>query len=126
MAGKMPFHKNIVNLAKENENFRQVVHTGKYSQLVLMVMQPGEDLGEEVHDSVDQSLIFVEGSGEAVIEGESSPIQAGDLVFVDAGTKHNFVNNGTVPLKLYTIYAPPNHPADRVQATKEEAMKEEY
>lgn len=126
MTDNMSYHKNIVELAKENENFRQVVHTGKYSQLVLMVMKPGEDLGEEVHDSVDQALIFVEGNGEAVIEGESSPVGAGDLVFVDAGTKHNFVNTGTVPLKLYTVYAPPNHPADRVQATKEEAMKEEY
>ena len=122
----MPYAKNIVELAKENEDFRRVVHTGKYSQLVLMAVKPGEDLGEEVHDTVDQILVFVEGSGEAILEGEPSPVKEGDIVFVDAGTKHNFVNTGEIPLKLYTVYAPPNHPADRVQATKEDAMKDEY
>ncbi len=121
----MTFHKNIIELAKGNNNFRQVVNTGKFSQVVLMVLQPGDDLGEETHDTLDQILVFVEGNGEAVIEGESSPINPGDLVFIDAGTKHNFKNTGTAELKLYTIYSPPNHPADRVQATKEEAIKEE-
>ena len=122
----MAFHKNIVELAKENEKFREVVNTGKFMQVVLMVLQHGEDIGEEVHDTVDQVLVFVEGTGESVIEGESSPINAGDLVYVDAGVKHNFKNTGDAPLKLYTVYSPPNHPEDRAQATKEEAMKEEY
>ena len=122
----MSFHKNIIELAKQNENFRQVVNTGKHSQVVLMSLLPGEDIGEEVHETVDQVLIFAEGSGETVIEGVSSPIKEGELVFVDAGIKHNFKNTGATPLKLYTIYSPANHPADRVQKTRAEAIAEEY
>jgi mannose-6-phosphate isomerase-like protein (cupin superfamily) len=122
----MSFHKNIVELTKQNENFRQVVNTGKHSQVVLMSLLPGEDIGEEIHETVDQALVFIEGNGEAVIEGVASPIKEGDLVFIDAGTKHNFKNTGTTALKLYTIYSPANHPADRVQKTKAEAMTEEY
>ena len=122
----MSFHKNIIELAKQNENFRQVVNTGKHSQVVLMSLLPGEDIGEEIHETVDQVLIFAEGSGEAVIEGVSSPIKEGDLVFVDAGIKHNFKNTGATALKLYTIYSPANHPADRVQKTRAEAIAEEY
>ncbi|KKQ21549.1 hypothetical protein A2999_03035 [Candidatus Wolfebacteria bacterium RIFCSPLOWO2_01_FULL_38_11] len=122
----MIFHENIIELTKKNENFRQVINTGKYSQLVLMNLLPAEDIGEEVHDNVDQILVFVEGSGEAVIEGQSSPIKEGDLAFVNAGIKHNFINTGAKPLKIYTIYSPANHPADRIQKTKADAMKEEY
>lgn len=122
----MTFHPNIVELARENDNFRKVVHTGKYAQVVLMCLQPGEDIGDEVHETVDQTLVFVEGSGKAVIKDEEFTFGAGDMVFIDAGTRHNFTNIGTVPMKLYTIYAPPNHPADRLQKTRAEAMKEEY
>lgn len=122
----MTFHKNIVELAKQNDNFRKVVHTGKYGQVVLMCLQPGEDIGDEVHDTVDQALIFVEGSGKAIVAGEEFSFAVGDLVFIDAGTRHNFINTGEGPLKLYTMYAPPNHPADRLQATRAEAMEEEY
>ncbi len=91
-----------------------------------MSLLAGEDIGEEVHKTVDQVLIFIEGNGEAVIEGEASPIKEGDLVFVDAGVKHNFKNIGSSALKLYTVYSPVNHPADRVQKTKAEAEKDEY
>lgn len=122
----MAFHPNIVELAKQNDNFRKVVHTGKYGQVVLMCLQPGEDIGDEVHDTVDQALIFVEGSGKAIVAGEEFSFGVGDLVFIDAGTRHNFINIGEGPLKLYTMYAPPNHPADRLQATRAEAMEEEY
>ena len=122
----MVFHKNIVEFAKQNENFRQVINTGEHSQLVLMSLLPGEDIGEEVHTTVDQILVFVEGNGEAVIEGVPSPIISGDLVFVNAGVKHNFKNTGSIPLKIYTIYSPANHPVDRVQKTKTEAMVGEY
>ncbi len=121
----MAFHKNIIELAKQNDNFRQVVNTGKHSQVVLMSLLPGEDIGEEIHETIDQALIFVEGNGEAVIEGEASLIKEGDLVFVDAGVKHNFKNTGSVALKLYTVYSPAEHPADRIQKTKAEAEKEE-
>ncbi len=122
----MAFHKNIIELAKQNENFRQVVNTGKHSQVVLMSLLPGEDIGEEIHETVDQVLVFAEGSGEAVIEDIASPLKEGDLVFVDAGIKHNFKNTGATALKLYTIYSPAHHPADRVQKTKAEAIAEEY
>ncbi|KKR88836.1 MAG: Cupin 2 conserved barrel domain protein [Candidatus Wolfebacteria bacterium GW2011_GWA2_42_10] len=122
----MVFHKNIIELAKQNENFRQVVSTGKHSQIVLMSLLPREDIGEEVHDAVDQILVFVQGNGEAVIESQPSPVKEGDLVFVNAGVKHNFRNTGSTPLKIYTVYSPVNHPADRIQKTKAEAMKEEY
>lgn len=122
----MVFHKNIIELAKQNENFRQVVNTGEHSQVVLMNLLPGEDIGEEVHTTIDQVLVFVDGNGEAIIEGVSSPIISGDLVFVNAGVKHNFKNVGLASLKIYTIYSPANHPIDRVQKTKAEAMAEEY
>lgn len=122
----MAFHQNILELAKQNDNFRKVVHTGTYGQVVLMCLQPGEDIGDEVHDTVDQALIFVEGSGKAIVAGEEFAFGAGDLVFIDAGTQHNFINTGAGALKLYTMYAPPNHPADRLQATRAEAMEEEY
>lgn len=122
----MTFHKNIVELAKQNENFRQVVNTGKYSQVVLMSLLPGEDIGEEIHKTIDQILVFVEGRGEAVIEGVVSSIKERDLVFIDAGIKHNFKNIGSTLLKLYTIYSPANHPANRIQRTKTEAMEKKY
>lgn len=122
----MVFYKNIIEFAKQNDNFRQVVNTGEHSQIVLMSLLPGEDIGEEIHETVDQILVFVEGNGEAVIEGEVTPLKEGDLFFVNAGVKHNFKNTGSAPLKLYTIYSPVNHPADRLQKTKAEAMASEY
>lgn len=122
----MAFHSNIAELAKQNDNFRKVVHTGKYAQVVLMCIQPGEDIGDEVHKDTDQALFFVEGNGKAVVAGEEFAFGAGDVAFIDAGTQHNFINTGDVPLKLYTMYAPPHHPADRVQATRAQAMAEEY
>lgn len=121
----MVFHKNIVALAKENEYFRQVVHTGQHAQVVLMSIQPGEDIGMETHDTVDQTLVFVQGEGKAVIAGEEYPIKAGTLSFVDAGIEHNFINTGSEPLKLYTVYAPANHPSDRIHKTKADALLDE-
>ncbi len=127
----MIFHQNIIELAGQNENFRQVLKTGRHSQVVLMSLLPGEDIGNEVHETVDQILIFVEGNGTAEFNRSESDLsdtapepvervdfKAGDLVFVDAGTWHNFTNTGSNPLKLYTIYSPANHPADRIQKNK--------
>lgn len=122
----MTFHENIIQLTKENDYYRKVINTGKYSQLVLMNLKPGEEIGEEIHDTVDQILIFIEGEAEAIIEGKPSKVKEGDLVFVNAGTKHNFKNVGSKNLKLFTIYSPPNHPADRIQKTKAEAEQENY
>jgi mannose-6-phosphate isomerase-like protein (cupin superfamily) len=107
-------------LARENEHFRRTLETGEQAQLVVMTIQPGEEIGEETHEG-DQILFFVEGEGEAVLDGESRAVGPGDYVFVPAGTLHNFVNSGSEPLRLLTTYAPPEHPHGTVHRTKAEA-----
>lgn len=114
----MPHNLDIISLAKRNDNFRKVIKTGKHSQVVLMSLLPGEDIGNEVHETVDQILIFVAGEGKAKVGEEEFNIKEGTLAFVDSGTWHNFTNTGSIPMKLYTIYSPSNHPADRVQKSK--------
>lgn len=120
------FQDDVASLARANDDFRRVVHTGALSQVVLMAIQPGSEIGEETHDGVDQVLVFVDGIGEAVIEGESRAIDVNQLAFVPAGTRHNFKNTGGVPLRLYTVYAPPEHPDGTVHRTKEAADAEEH
>jgi mannose-6-phosphate isomerase-like protein (cupin superfamily) len=117
---------DVVMAAKANTDFRKVLVTGSFSQIVVMSIEPGSEIGEEVHDDVDQTLVFVEGSGDAVLEGDSSPVTSGDLVFVPAGTRHNFLNSGSAPLKLWTIYAPPEHPDGTVHRTKADADAAEH
>jgi mannose-6-phosphate isomerase-like protein (cupin superfamily) len=102
------FVQNIESLAVANDKFRQVLYTAKNSQLVLMSLKPGEDIGAEIH-KVDQFFRIEEGSGEALLNGARTPIQAGFAVLVPAGVNHNIINTGEVSLKLYTLYAPPNH-----------------
>lgn len=102
------FVEDIESLAVGNDNFRQVLYTAKNSQLVLMSLKPQEDIGAEIH-KVDQFFRVEEGAGEAVLNGARTPIKAGFAVLVPAGVNHNIINTGTVPLKLYTLYAPPNH-----------------
>ena len=121
---KNNYNQDVSKLAKENENFRQVLFTTELSQLVLMSVAPGDDIGEETHDDTDQILSFIAGSGEAVIKGESRPIAAGSVVVVPAGTRHNFINKGGEPLKLYTVYAPPDHKDGTVHRTKQDALKD--
>ena len=111
----------IAAVAEKNPDFRRVLATGKYTQLVIMTIPPGGEIGEEVHETTDQLLTFVSGVGEARVAGEKKPVNPGDLVFVPAGTKHNFVNTGPNPLVLYTVYGPPEHSAGAVHKTKEEA-----
>lgn len=118
------FNANIKQLAKENTDFRRVMVTNKQSQIVLMSVEPGDDIGEETHD-VDQVLVFVKGRGIAVLDGERSDVEKGSLVVVPASTKHNFINTGDKPLKLYTIYSPPEEEPDTVHRTKAEAMEAE-
>jgi len=115
------FNDNIVAAALKNDDFRRVVATGDHSQIVLMAIEPGSEIGEEVHGHVDQVLVFVEGEGKAVIEGETAPVGLGHLTYVPAGTRHNFINTGDEPLKLYTIYAPPEHEPGTVHHTKADA-----
>lgn len=122
----MAFHENIVALAQRNEDFRREIVTGKHSQVVLMSIPPGEDIGEEVHAQVDQTLIFVVGEGRAVLDGVSSSIAVNSLYFVPAGTRHNFINTGSGPLKLYTVYAPAEHKPGAVFRTKADAEAAEH
>ncbi len=114
----------IVKQALNNDAFRDEVITGQESQLVLMTIQPGEEIGAEVHDDHDQILVFVEGNGQAVLEGQVREVGTNDLVFVHAGMEHNFINTGDRPLRLYTIYAPPEHPAGTRHDSKAEADEE--
>ncbi len=104
--------------------FRQEILTNEHSQVVLMSVEPGDDVGEETHD-VDQVLVFVEGEGESVLNGERGRIGAGSFVSVPAGTRHNFINTGTTPLKLYTVYAPPEEEPGTLHRTRAEAMEAE-
>lgn len=114
-------HVAIVEAARSNDAFRREVMTADHQQVVLMTIPPGGEIGEEVHPDTDQSLFFVEGEGEARLDGLISPVRANDLVLVRAGTRHNFVNTGHEPLRLMTTYAPPHHRPGTVHHTKEEA-----
>ncbi|GIF66228.1 hypothetical protein Ais01nite_42630 [Asanoa ishikariensis] len=114
-------HFTIAAVADKSPDFRRVLATGKHTQLVIMTIPPKGEIGEEVHETTDQLLTFVSGVGEARVAGEKKAVNPGDLVFVPAGTKHNFVNTGPNPLVLYTVYGPPEHAADAVHKTKEEA-----
>lgn len=113
-----PFVADIVTLAKQNTNFREEIKTANHTQVVLMSLKPGEDIGMEVHKKIDQILVFVQGTGEAIIKGQKYPIREGTLAFVPADTPHNFINTGKTDLKLYTTYSPPNHYAGVLQKTK--------
>lgn len=119
------FVEDIKKLTKENSNFRKVLHTGTYSQIVAMSLIVGEEIGEESHETVDQMLFIVEGKGEAIVAGETKNLEEHDVVFVPAGIIHNIKNTGDESLKLFTVYAPPQHKDGTVHVTKEEAMKEE-
>ncbi|KAI9632142.1 RmlC-like cupin domain-containing protein [Dioszegia hungarica] len=114
--------QNISAESSEVQEFRRVVWTGKSSQLVLMSVPPGGDIGEEVHH-VDQHLFFTAGKAKAVVGGEEKVVEAGDLVIVPQGVKHNFVNAGPTPFTLYTVYAPAEHDPRSVHKTKEEGDK---
>ena len=115
------FNEDIVRRAKANSYFREVLATGPHSQVVVMSIPPGGDIGTEVHDDVDQVLVFVQGEGEAILDGETRAISADRLVHVPAGTRHEFVNTGSTDLRLYTIYAPPEHAPGTIHRTKAEA-----
>lgn len=120
--------KSIVPILKrslENEDFRETVITGKMCQVVLMTIQPGEEIGSEVHEDHDQILVLVEGNGQAVLQGQAREVGTNDLIFVHAGVEHNFINTGSRPLKLYTVYAPPEHAEGTRHATKAEADRAE-
>lgn len=117
---------SIDDEARTNGSFRRVLFTGPHAQLVVMTIPAGSEIGEETHDDVDQVLSIVAGRGEAVLDGEARAIGPGDLVFVPAGTRHNVRTVGGDPLRLHTVYAPPEHPDGTVHATKAEADAAEH
>jgi mannose-6-phosphate isomerase-like protein (cupin superfamily) len=114
------FVQNIESLAINNNDFRRVVYTAKHCQLVLMSLKPQEEIGAEVH-TLDQFFRVEEGTGEAILDGVRTGLQPGFAVVVPAGANHNIVNTGNIPLKLYTIYAPPNHRDGVVHPTRDAA-----
>ncbi|MBE1487423.1 cupin domain-containing protein [Plantactinospora soyae] len=114
-------HYTIATVAEQSPDFRRVLWTGKHTQLVIMTIPPGGEIGEEVHEDTDQILTFVSGTGEAQVSGQKRQVAQGDLVVVPAGRKHNFVNTGPNPLVLYTVYGPAEHADQAVHQTKEEA-----
>ena len=118
-------HYTIATVAEQSPDFRRVLWTGKNTQLVIMTIPPGGEIGEEVHEDTDQILTFVSGIGEAIVSGQTRKVTAGDLVVVPAGRKHNFKNAGENPLILYTVYGPPEHADGAVHHTKEEADEAE-
>jgi mannose-6-phosphate isomerase-like protein (cupin superfamily) len=119
------FVQDIEKLTVENGLFRRVLYTGKNLQLVLMTLQPGEDIGEEVHDDRDQFFRVEEGRGEVLIDGATTPIEDDIGIVVPAGARHNVRNTGKEPLRLYTIYGPPEHKDGTVHRTRAEAHAQE-
>jgi mannose-6-phosphate isomerase-like protein (cupin superfamily) len=118
---------DIEKETKENTNFRKVLFTGPQSQLVVMSLKPGEDIGEEVHNNIDQFIRVEEGEGKAVLNGEETVIKDDWAVVVPAGAKHNVINTSQdKDLKLYTIYSPAEHKDGTIHKTKEEAMADEH
>ena len=114
---------DIEKLTLDNDDFRRVLYTAKGSQLVLMSLQPGEEIGEEVHH-LDQFLRIESGVGKAILDDIGHSIQDGSAILVPAGAMHNIINTGSEPMKLYTVYSPPNHRDGVVHATKAEAEKD--
>jgi mannose-6-phosphate isomerase-like protein (cupin superfamily) len=114
------FVQNIEDLTVRNDAFRRVLYTAKHCQLVVMALKPKEEIGAEVH-TLDQFFRVEEGTGEAILDGVRMTIRAGFAVVVPAGAHHNIINTGNIPLKLYTLYAPPNHRDGVVHHTRDDA-----
>ncbi len=115
------YHDNIETQTIGNSDFRRVLYTGGHLQLVLMTLQPGEEIGSEVHDDRDQFFRFEEGRGQVDIDDNTYDVEDGSGVIVPSGARHNVRNTGDGPLKLYTLYGPPEHRDGVVQSTKAEA-----
>ena len=118
------FIANIEKLTEENTDFRHVLYTGHNLQLVLMTLQPGDEIGEEVHDDRDQFFRVEKGEGKVFIDDKATSVKADDAIIVPQGAKHNVVNTGKDPLHLYTIYGPPEHLDKTIRRTKTEAEKD--
>jgi mannose-6-phosphate isomerase-like protein (cupin superfamily) len=122
-SSKKGFNDNIEQDTLENDNFRKVLYTAKNMQLVLMTLKPGEDIGEEVHNDIDQFFRFEAGNGKVIINDNEYDVTDGSSIIIPQGSKHNIINTGDKALQMYTIYTPPNHQDKIVFATKAEAEK---
>jgi mannose-6-phosphate isomerase-like protein (cupin superfamily) len=123
------YKANIEKSTLENNNFRKVLYTAKHMQLILMSLKPGEEIGAEIHKNSDQFFRFEGGSGKCIIDGNEYQVKDGDVIIVPAGAEHNVINTrNSIELKMYTIYALPNHQDGIVRATKKDAEtnKEEF
>jgi mannose-6-phosphate isomerase-like protein (cupin superfamily) len=116
--------QNIEDITIENSDFRQVLYTARNCQLVVMALKPKEEIGMEVH-KLDQFFRVEAGTGEAILDGVHTAIKAGFAIIVPAGANHNIINTGSVPLKLYTLYAPPNHRDGVIHHTRADAEKDD-
>lgn len=112
---------NIERATLENEDYRRVLYTGRHTQLVLMTLRPGEEIGEEVHEDGDQFIRVEAGTGRLVMSGEPHALADGSAVVIPAGAVHNVINTGGTPLRLYVLYSPPEHAPGTVHRTKREA-----
>jgi mannose-6-phosphate isomerase-like protein (cupin superfamily) len=119
------FVDDIEGLTEHNSDFRRVLYTGKYMQLVLMAIEPGDEIGEEVHSDRDQFFRIEEGRGQVVIDGRKTDVKSDMAIVVPAGARHNIRNTGDEPLKLYTLYGPPEHADATVHVTKADAIASE-
>lgn len=117
---------NIEEKTQANEYFRQVLFTTSKSQLVVMALQPGEEIGMEVHPEHDQFIRFETGVGKVILDGEESVVSDGFAVVIPAGTEHNVINTSQEVMKLYTIYTPPEHKDGTIHKTKQEAIAEHH
>lgn len=117
---------NLKDLVKRNDHFRKVVLTGKKTQLVLMSLRPGEDIGEEIHSEIDQMFFIQDGTAELIMDGKPILLEEHDVALVPAGTRHNLRNRGKKPIKLFTVYSPPAHAAGEIQKTKPELAGKKY
>jgi mannose-6-phosphate isomerase-like protein (cupin superfamily) len=117
---------DILDKALENTYFRQVLETGKHTQIVVMSIPAGDEIGMETHKDNDQVLYFVQGQGKAILDGEEKEFKKDDIFLVKAGTEHNFINTGNEDLKIITAYSPQHHPPGTIHKTKQEAAKANY
>ena len=124
---KKGFHANIENLTIENTDFRRVLYTADHCQLVLMSLKPGEEIGMEVHEKVDQFFRFELGNGQVIINGFEYTVSNGDVVIVPAGSQHNVINTSqSTDLRLYTLYSPANHLDGTIHKTKADEVEEHF
>jgi len=119
------YYTNIEKLTLENNAFRKVLYTSGHMQLVAMNLLPGEAIGEEIHTENDQFFRFEQGAGKCIIDGNEYQVADGDVIIIPSGAKHNVINTGNIPLKMYTIYAPPHHKDGIIRQTKKEAEENE-